>query len=74
MRIGTYAAIERIDFIREGKKFTLEQYMRRFEISRRTAFRDFEFIRTYRRKPLYLKYKNGVYQFSTFENTPQKKP
>ena len=43
MKIGNYAAIERIDFIREGKKFTLEQYMRKFEISRRTAFRDFDF-------------------------------
>lgn len=59
MRIGTYAAIERIDFIREGRKFTLEQYMRRFEISRRTAYRDFTFIKNYRRKPLYLKCTNG---------------
>ena len=68
MRIGNYAAIERIDFIREEGKFTLEEYMSRFEISRRTAFRDFDFIRSYRRKPLYLKYKNGVYQFSTKED------
>ena len=68
MRIGNYAAIERIDFIREGGKFTLKEYMSRFEISRRTAFRDFDFIRSYRRNPLYLKYKNGVYQFSTKED------
>lgn len=68
MRIGNYAAIERIDFIREGGEFTLKEYMSRFEISRRTAFRDFDFIRSYRRKPLYLKYKNGVYQFSTKED------
>ena len=68
MRIGNYAAIERIDFIREGREFTLEEYMSRFEISRSTAFRDFDFIRSYRRKPLYLKYKNGVYQFSTKED------
>lgn len=74
MKIGNYAAIERIDFIREVKEFTLKEYMSRFEISRSTAFRDFEFIRTYRRKPLYLKYENGVYKFSTFEDTPQKKP
>jgi len=65
MKIGNYAAIERIDFIREGKKFTLEQYMRKFEISRRTAFRDFDFIRSYRREPLYLECTNGVYQFSS---------
>ena len=65
MKIGNYAAIERIDFIREGKKFTLEQYMRKFEISRRTAFRDFNFIRSYRRKPFYLECTNGVYQFSS---------
>ena len=68
MRIGTYAAVERIDFIREGRKFTLKEYMDRFEISRRTAFRDFYFLRSYRRKPLYLKYENGVYQFSTKED------
>ena len=68
MGIGNYAAIERIDFIREERKFTLKEYMSRFEISRRTAFRDFDFIRSYRRKPLYLKYKNGVYQFSIKED------
>ena len=68
MRIGNYAAIERIDFIREGREFTLKEYMSRFEISRRTAFRDFDFIRSYRQKPLYLKCKNGVYQFSPKED------
>ena len=65
MSIGTYAAIERIDFIREGNRFTLEQYMSKFEIPRRTAFRDFDFIRSYRNKPLYLEVTNGVYKFSS---------
>ncbi len=29
MRITSYAAIERIDFIREGGSFTLSEYMRK---------------------------------------------
>lgn len=68
MKVANYAAIERIDFIREGGEFTLKEYMSRFEISRRTAFRDFDFIRSYRIKPMFLKYENGVYQFSTKED------
>ena len=63
MRISNYAAIERIDFIREGGGFTLSEYMRKFEISRRTAFRDFNFINTYRFKPCKLICRNGIYRY-----------
>ena len=63
MRISNYAAIERIDFIREGGSFTISEYMRKFEISRRTAFRDFSFINTYRRKPCKLICRNGIYRY-----------
>lgn len=44
----SYSIVRRIDFIREKKIFTLRNYMKMFEISRRTAFRDFEFLQCYR--------------------------
>ena len=64
MRIFNYGAIERIDFIREVGSFTLSEYMRKFEISRSTAFRDFNFINTYRRKPCNLICENGIYRYT----------
>lgn len=64
MRISNYAAIERIDFIREGGSFTLSEYMRKYEIFRRTAFRDFNFINTYRRKACKLICRNGIYRYT----------
>ena len=43
-----YGIIERIDFIREYKIFNLNDYINKFNISRRTAFRDFAFINVYK--------------------------
>ena len=68
MRGSNYAVIERIDFIREGGSFTLSSYMRKFEISRRTAFRDFNFINTYRRKPCKVECIGDGYYKYTEEN------
>lgn len=58
-KISHYEFVERIDYIRENKGFTLLNYMRKFEISRRTAFRDIAFMNTY--KDYELKLENGRY-------------
>lgn len=69
-----YEIIERIDFIREQKfGFKLSDYIRKFEISRRTALRDFNFLNTYRRKPCKVKrISEGIYIY-TEENLIGKK-
>lgn len=63
---SVYEIIERIDFIREQKfGFKLSDYIRKFEISRRTAFRDFNFLNTYRRRPCKVKrISEGIYIYT----------
>ena len=66
---SVYEVIERIDFIREQEfGFKLSDYIRKFEISRRTAFRDFKFINTYRRKPCKVECIGDGYYKYTEEN------
>ena len=54
-----YAIFIRLNFIIENKGLYLEKYMQEFEISRRTAFRDIQFIKTYKNYDLVLE--NGRY-------------
>lgn len=63
---SVYEVIERIDFIREQKfGFKLSDYIRKFEISRRTAFRDFNFLNTYSRKSCKVKLiSEGIYIYT----------
>ena len=43
-----------LKYILENKGFYLESYIKQFEVSRRTAYRDIEFIRTYKNYDLVL--------------------
>lgn len=43
-----YGVFIRLNFILENKGFYLESYIKQFEVSKRTAYRDIEFIRTYK--------------------------
>lgn len=66
---SAYEIIERIDFIREQEfGFKLSDYIRKFEISRRTALRDFNFLNTYRRKPCKVECIGDGYYKYTEEN------
>ena len=49
-----YGVFIRLNFILENKGFYLENYMKQFEVSKRTAYRDIEFIRTYKNYDLVL--------------------
>ncbi len=49
-----YGVFIRLNFILENKGFYLESYIQQFEVSRRTAYRDIEFIRTYKNYDLVL--------------------
>jgi hypothetical protein len=49
-----YGVFIRLNFILENKGFYLESYIKQFEVSRRTAYRDIEFIRTYKNYDLVL--------------------
>ena len=55
----TYSIFYRLMFILENKGFFLSDYISRFEISRRTAFRDINFINNY--KDYVLKFENNRY-------------
>lgn len=63
IREGTYAVFERLMFILENKGLYLDKYMQQFEVSRRTAFRDIYYIRTYKNYDLVLE--NGRYNLIT---------
>ena len=54
-----YSVFTRLMFIIENKGLYLEKYMKDFEVSKRTAYRDIEFIRTYKNYDLVLE--NGRY-------------
>lgn len=54
-----YSVFARLMFIIENKGLYLENYMKDFEVSKRTAYRDIEFIRTYKNYDLVLE--NGRY-------------
>ncbi len=54
-----YGVFIRLNFILENKGLYLEKYMQEFEVSKRTAYRDMEFIRTYKNYDLVLE--NGRY-------------
>lgn len=56
-----YSMVNRIQFILSGEDFTLARYMRQFELSRRTAFRDFDFVKNYKDYSLILDKKTGFY-------------
>lgn len=56
---GCYSVFERLMFILENKGLYLDKYMQEFEVSKRTAYRDIEFIRTYKNYDLVLE--NGRY-------------
>ena len=58
-QMNGYAIFIRLNFIIENKGIYLEKYMQEFEISRRTAFRDIQFIKTYKNYDLVLE--NGRY-------------
>lgn len=45
---GTYASIERILYLLEHSQVHFSEYLLRFEITRATAFRDFNFVRNYK--------------------------
>lgn len=49
-----YGVFDRLNFILENKGFYLESYIKQFGVSRRTAYRDIEFIRTYKNYDLVL--------------------
>ena len=49
-----YGVFIRLNYILENKGFYLESYIKQFEVSRRTAYRDIEFIRTYKNYDLVL--------------------
>jgi len=49
-----YGVFIRLNFILENKGLYLESYIKQFEVSRRTAYRDIEFIRTYKNYDLVL--------------------
>lgn len=44
----TYASIERIIYLLESKQVQFSAYLNKFEITRATAFRDFNFVRNYK--------------------------
>lgn len=54
-----YSVFIRLNAIIDNGGLRLEQYMRDFEVSKRTAYRDIEFIRTYKNYDLVLE--NGRY-------------
>lgn len=56
---GSYSVFIRLNAIIDNGGLRLEQYMRDFEVSKRTAYRDIEFIRTYKNYDLVLE--NGRY-------------
>lgn len=49
-----YGVFIRLNYILENKGFYLESYIKQFEVSRRTAYRDIDFIRTYKNYDLVL--------------------
>ena len=49
-----YGVFIRLNYILENKGFYLESYIKQFEVSRRTVYRDIEFIRTYKNYDLVL--------------------
>lgn len=57
-----YGVFIRLNFILENKGLYLEKYMQEFEVSKRTAYRDIEFIRTYKNYDLVLE--NGRYNLT----------
>lgn len=44
----TYASIGRIIYLLESKQVHFKVYLNKFEITRSTAFRDFNFVRNYK--------------------------
>lgn len=44
----TYASIERILYLLEHSQVRFSEYLQQFEITRSTAFRDFNFVRNYK--------------------------
>lgn len=56
---SSYSVFIRLNAIIDNGGLRLEQYMRDFEVSKRTAYRDIEFIRTYKNYDLVLE--NGRY-------------
>lgn len=58
-----YSVFERLMSILENKGLYLEKYMQEFKVSRRTAYRDIEFMRTYKNYDLVLE--NGRYNLVT---------
>ena len=55
----SYSIFIRLNSIIDNGGLRLEQYMRDFEVSKRTAYRDIEFMRTYKNYDLVLE--NGRY-------------
>ena len=63
MKIGNYAAIERIDFIREGKNSHWNNICVNLKFQEERLLEIL--TSSYRRKPFCLECTNGVYQFSS---------
>lgn len=45
MKGSKYSILPRFDFLRTTSSFSLDYYMREFEVSRRTVFRDIEVLK-----------------------------
>lgn len=64
---GSYSVFLRLNYIIENQGFFLNDYIRKFEIGKRTAYRDIDFIRNYKDYNLvnyngrYVLTRDGVY-------------
>lgn len=53
---GRYSIYVRLEYIIANKGFYLDKYMEKFEVSKRTAYRDINFIRTYKNYDLMIEH------------------